>query len=276
VNEPGIDGVAFTGSYKAGMSIMRQFASGVFMRPVLAEMGGKNPAYVSRSADVKAAVEGVARSAFSFQGQKCSACSVAYVHESHYEPFVAALVERAAKFKAGSAERRDVSAGPLINDEALKRYEDTVAYARKAGRVIAGGKRLTGGEFEHGNFVEPTIVVDLPEDDRLFKEELFAPILAVTKFSTLESAIKRGNAAQYGLTAGFYGKDKAEIDYFQDHVESGVLYINRSTGATTGAWPGLQSFCGWKGSGLSGKGGLGPYYLPQFMREQSRTARAVE
>jgi len=92
-------------------------------------------------------------------------------------------------------------------------------------------------------------------------------------FRTLEEAITRGNRVQFGLAAGFYGKAKAELDLFLDRAAAGVLYANRKTGATTGAWPGIQSFCGWKGSGLTGKGGLGPHYLPQFMREQSRTIR---
>jgi 1-pyrroline-5-carboxylate dehydrogenase len=273
VAEPGVDGVAFTGSNRTGMSIIRQFASGPVMRPVFAEMGGKNPAYVSKSADLDVAIEGVARSAFSMQGQKCSACSVAYVHSSHYDRFLEGLTARARVARSGNTESRDITNGPLINEAAFKRYQDAVAHGRKHGRVLCGGNRVTGKDVDNGFFVEPTVIVDLPPDDRLFKDELFAPILAVAKFDDLGEALKRGNSVQYGLTAGFYGQDQKEIDYFLDHVESGILYINRKTGATTGAWPGIQSFCGWKGSGLTGKGGLGPHYLPQFMREQSRTIR---
>ena len=271
---PGIDGIAFTGSHAVGMTLQRQMAAGATMRPVLAEMGGKNPAYVARSANVDRAVEGVARSAFNMQGQKCTACSVAFVHASLYDEFLAKLVARAGKVRIGDVTRRDASNGPLINAKSLARYEQAVRYGAQAGRVAYGGSRLAGGLFDRGSYVEPAIVCDLPADDRLYKDELFAPLLAVTRFDDLAQAIGRGNATQYGLTSGFYGADPQEIDRYLETAESGVQYVNRETGATTGAWPGIQSFCGWKGSGLTGKGGLGPHYLPQFMREQSRTVRA--
>ncbi len=273
VDESGIDGFAFTGSYKAGTEILRKVAAGPFMRPVLAEMGGKNVAYVSKSADLPVAVEGVARSAFNMGGQKCSACSIALVHSSLYPKFIEALIERSAAFRFGNTEKREITNGPLINAAALARYEAAVEHGKKEGRVVFGGKRLTGGEFDFANFVTPAIVTDLPESDRLFCDELFAPVLAVAKFDDLADALRRGNRTPYGLTSGFYGADEKDIDYYVSHVEAGVLYVNRRTGATTGAWPGIQSFCGWKGSGLTGKGGLGTHYLPQFLREQSLTIR---
>jgi len=97
------------------------------------------------------------------------------------------------------------------------------------------------------------------------------PFLAVCEVDSLEEAIEESNKAEYGLTAGLYSGDEAEIELFFDEIESGVTYINKRSGATTGAWPGAQPFCGWKGSGGSGKGGCGPYYVAQFMREQSRS-----
>jgi len=105
----------------------------------------------------------------------------------------------------------------------------------------------------------------------LLREEQFLPLLALRCFDRLQEALAEGNAVRYGLTAGIYTADRSELDLFLDRAEAGVLYANRASGATTGAWPGIQSFCGWKGSGVSNKGGLGPHYLPQFMREQSRT-----
>jgi 1-pyrroline-5-carboxylate dehydrogenase len=93
----------------------------------------------------------------------------------------------------------------------------------------------------------------------------------VLRFDDLAAALAEGNTVDYDLTAGIYAWDRAERDLFLDHAEAGVLYANRASGATTGAWPGIQSFCGWKGSGASGKGGLGPHYLTQFLREQSCT-----
>ncbi len=275
IEQAGIDGVAFTGSNRTGMTILRNFAAGPFMRPVIGELGGKNHAYVTAKADVKSAAEGIGKSAFAFQGQKCSACSVAFVHSSIYDDFVAALAERAEQFKIGNTENRSINGGPLINKAAVARYEQVIQHAKKAGHVLYGGNRLKGGDFDHGNFVEPAIIADLPDDDRLHKEELFTPIVTVRRFDELAKAIAIGNSSEFGLTAGLYTTDPSEIQYFENNVQAGVIYINRSTGATTGAWPGIQSFCGWKGSGLTGKGGLGPHYLPQFFREQCVTRRTT-
>ena len=269
----GVDGIAITGSYEAGMDILRKFAAGPYMRPVLAELGGKNHAYIDASADVAMAVEGVARSAFGMQGQRCTACSVAMVHESIYDRFASELTQRAARVRFGDTTKRDVTNGPLIDARAFKRYEDAVAHAHEVGRVLAGGRRASGEGLDRGYFVEPTIVEGLPEGDWLLRKEHFVPLVALVKFSDLDEALQRGGSTNFGLTAGFYGSDKSAIDKFLHKAQAGVLYVNRLTGATNGAWPGIQSFCGWKGSGITGKGALGPHYLPQFMREQSRTVR---
>jgi 1-pyrroline-5-carboxylate dehydrogenase len=111
----------------------------------------------------------------------------------------------------------------------------------------------------------------LPATHRINKDELFLPFLSVLAFDDLAAAIADGNDITYGLCAGCYATDQRDLDLFLERAEAGVLYANRASGATTGAWPGIQSFCGWKGSGVTSKGGLGPYYLGQFMREQSRT-----
>ena len=106
------------------------------------------------------------------------------------------------------------------------------------------------------------------------RDELFAPFLTITRVASFEEAIAEANDVGYGLSAGIYSSDDSELATFIDEIEAGVIYLNRAAGATTGAWPGVQSFCGWKRSGSSGKGGLGLWYLPGFMREQSRTVVA--
>jgi 1-pyrroline-5-carboxylate dehydrogenase len=160
----------------------------------------------------------------------------------------------------------------VIDARAGQRFATAVADARAAGAtIVCGGGTLYGGLHDRGAYVEPTIVGDLAPEHRVSREELFVPLLTVHRFDHLEAALAEGNAVTYGLTAGIYAWDQAELDLFLDRAEAGVLYANRASGATTGAWPGIQSFCGWKGSGASGKGGLGPHYLTQFMREQSRT-----
>jgi 1-pyrroline-5-carboxylate dehydrogenase len=152
----------------------------------------------------------------------------------------------------------------------VERFQRAVAQARREGKVVLGGKRLTGGLFEQGHFVAPTIA-ELPLSSSLFREELFVPLLAVGQVTGLEQAIGEVNKAEYGLTAGIFSKKPEDIERFFDEIEAGVCYVNKRTGATTGAWPGAQPFCGWKGSGSTGKGGCGPYYVAQFLREQSRT-----
>jgi 1-pyrroline-5-carboxylate dehydrogenase len=160
--------------------------------------------------------------------------------------------------------------GPVINAAAVERFRRAVARARREGKIVLGGRQLDGEPFDHGHYVAPTIA-ELPLSSALFREELFVPFLAVGEVSGLEEAIAEVNKAEYGLTAGIFSKKAEEIERFFDEVDAGVCYVNKRTGATTGAWPGAQPFCGWKGSGSTGKGGCGPYYVAQFLREQSRT-----
>jgi 1-pyrroline-5-carboxylate dehydrogenase len=275
VDHPGLDGVAFTGSHAVGMEIYRKFAAGRFARPVVVEMGGKNPAYVTAKADLDVATEGVMRSAFGLQGQKCSACSVVYVEKSVHQEFLHLLRDKTAGLRVGNPEARDVYMGPVIDAEAGARFAKAAGMAVKDGRIVHGGTRLKGDLYDHGQYVEPTIVAGLPDRHALASEELFLPFLVVLPSSGLAEAIGLGNEVLYGLTAGIYTTDPRELDFFYENASAGVLYANRRSGATTGAWPGIQTFCGWKGSGVTNKGGLGPFYLPQFMREQSRTSMDV-
>jgi len=266
---PDVDGIVFTGSKEVGMRMGKEFSKD-WPKPVLMELGGKNPAIVCESADLDMAAEGIMKSAFGLQGQKCSACSRAYVHKSVADAFLEKLLAKAKAIVMGDPSQKDVYFGPVVNVKAVKTFEDAVVSAKKGGKILLGGERLKGGLFDQGHFVAPTIA-QLPLDHELFMRELFVPFLSVGIVDSLEQAIAESNKAEYGLTAGIFSKKKAEIEKFFDEIESGVCYANRKTGATTGAWPGVQSFCGWKGSGSTGKGGCGPYYVAQFMREQSRT-----
>jgi 1-pyrroline-5-carboxylate dehydrogenase len=265
----GIDGVVFTGSKQVGMRIHAGL-SGRWIKPCLLELGGKNAAVVLAGADLDAAAEGVMRSAFSLQNQKCSATSRVYLQSEIMAPFLERLLEKTSAIRMGDPSERDVFFGPVINERSVERFERAVAQAREQGTVLRGGARLTGGIFDRGHYVAPTIA-RLPLDSSLFLEELFVPFLAVGEVADLDEAIAETNRVEYGLTAGIFSGDAAEIARFFEEVEAGVCYANKRTGATTGAWPGAQPFCGWKGSGSTGKGGCGPYYVAQFMREQSRT-----
>jgi 1-pyrroline-5-carboxylate dehydrogenase len=263
----GLDGIAFTGSAEVGREIGRRLSEGPFPRPVLAEMGGKNAAIVGASADLDAAAEGIAKAAFGFSGQKCSACSRAIVVDEVHDELVDRLAELARTTSVGDPADPDVATGPVVNAQAVERFERSVETARRDGLIAAGG--LRGDDL--GWFVEPTVVSGLPLGHPLTRDELFLPLLTVVRVPEFAAALAEANAVPYGLTAGVFSRDEDELERFLDEIEAGVVYVNRRAGATTGAWPGIQSFCGWKSSGLTGKGGLGPYYVQQFAREQSRT-----
>ena len=266
---PGVDGVVFTGSKEVGMRIFAEF-SAKWARPCLLELGGKNAAIVMDTADIDMAAEGVMKSAFGLQNQKCSATSRVYVHKFVAKEFIEALVAKTQKLVIGDPSERDVYFGPVINAKAVERYERAVEQARAEGTLLLGGTRLTRGPQARGHYVSPAIAT-LPLDSSLFRTELFAPLLAIGEISSFDEAIAEGNRTEYGLTAGIYSGSDEEVARFFDEIQAGVCYANKRTGATTGAWPGAQAFTGWKGSGSNGKGGCGPYYVMQFMREQSRT-----
>ena len=139
------------------------------------------------------------------------------------------------------------------------------------GKILIGGSIKEYDDLRHGYYVEPTIVNGLPKNHKLFREELFVPILCIMEYEDFEEALELSNDSAYGLTAGIYSNKEQEVNRFLDDIECGVMYVNRSIGATTGAMVGCQSFGGWKDSGTTGKGTGGPYYLMQFMREQSQT-----
>jgi 1-pyrroline-5-carboxylate dehydrogenase len=266
----GIDGIVFTGSFDVGFRLYKSFSTR-WPRPAIVEMGGKNPAIVSRKADLEEAAEGIMRSAFGFGGQKCSANSRVYVEKPVHDELVRLLVEKTEKITIGDPLVRENWLGPVVDQKAVDRHQKAVAEARREGRVFVGGERLSDGDLARGHYVEPTVVGGLPASHRLFRDELFAPFTAVHAVDSLDEAIRLANDSVYGLTAGVYSEDPAEVQQFLDRAEAGVLYVNRRAGATTGAWPGVQAFGGWKGSGSTGKAGLSMYYVAQFLREQSHT-----
>lgn len=266
---PDVDGVVFTGSWDVGSKSLAEFEKAM-PRPFIAEMGGKNATIVTSNADLDKAVEGVMRGAFGYGGQKCSACSRVYVQERVKDEFVKKLTAATSQLKIGDPTRKENFLGPLINENAYKNFQKFVEEAKVGARIVLGGK-VAHNRANNGYFVEPTIVTDISKDHILVKTELFVPILTIETYEKLEDAIERVNAVDYGLTSGIFSKDKSEVEEFFKRVKAGVLYANRVGGSTTGAVVGAQSFVGWKRSGSSGKGTGGPYYLQQFLREQSQT-----
>jgi 1-pyrroline-5-carboxylate dehydrogenase len=270
IESPLVDGITFTGSYDVGMKIYRDFANGLYVRPAILELGGKNPAIVSRHANLEDAAIGIIRSSFGLQGQKCSACSRVFIEEPVYDQLVARLVELTGKLAIGDPTDRQVYLGPVINKASYRDYQQFAEDLHQAGNILTGGKILTDGEFARGYFVTPTLVDNLPEHHPLWKQEMFLPIITIARVKNIQEAMTRANEVLYGLTAGFYGTPE-EVDWFYDNIQAGVTYTNRPQGATTGAWPGFQPFGGWKGSGSSGKNAGGVHYLQLYMHEQVHT-----
>jgi 1-pyrroline-5-carboxylate dehydrogenase len=270
---PDVDGLTFTGSYEVGFRQLYQRFATKYPKPCIVEMGGKNPALVLDSADLDKAAQGVYRSAFGMNGHKCSACSRVYVHRAVADAFLDKLVKLTEATRIGDPLEKGVFAGPLATKSGYEDYQRFVALAADAGPgvVRAGGAAVKDGPFAHGYFVRPTVLAGLPRDHQLVREELFVPIVAVTAVSGLDEALEQANDTPFGLTAGLFSRKQDEIDAFLDRIQAGVVYVNRAAGATTGAWPGVQPFGGWKGSGSTGKNIGGVHTLPTYLREQSRT-----
>jgi 1-pyrroline-5-carboxylate dehydrogenase len=270
VEHPALAGLTFTGSVAVGRELLRRMVAGAYPRPCIAEMGGKNPCIVTRRANLDDAAAGIVRSAYGMGGQKCSALSRLYVETSVADELIERLQHAVGALRVGDPRRREHWLGPVVNERAYRGFKGFMGEMREAdARVMAGGECLRNGDLERGFYVAPTLV-ELPATHRLWRHELLLPILTLRRVADRDEAMRLANDSDMGLTAGFYGAPD-EVPWFHDHIEAGVTYANRPQGATTGAWPGYQPFGGWKNSGSTGKAIASFYYLPQYLREQSRT-----
>lgn len=270
VRHPAVAGLTFTGSHAVGMGILRHFAQGDIPRPCILEMGGKNPVIVTRHADLDRAALGITRSAFGMGGQKCSALSRIYVEAAVADNLIARLRERIGALALGDPRRRETYLGPVIHAKAQADHARYCEELRAGGaKVHAGGEAIDDASLAKGFYVAPTLA-EAPLGHRLWGHEMFLPLATLARVKDREEAMTLANATPLGLTAGVYGSED-DVAWFHEHIEAGVTYANRPQGATTGAWPGYQPFGGWKGSGSTGKGIASFYYLPLYLREQSRT-----
>jgi 1-pyrroline-5-carboxylate dehydrogenase len=214
-----IDGVAFTGSAEVGREIGRRLSKGPYPRPVLAEMGGKNAAIVGASADLEAAAEGIAKAAFGFSGQKCSACARAIVVDEVHDELRERLSAIATTYRVGDPVDPDAATGPVVNRQAVQRFGRSVEAARRDGSVVAGGYRNN----DAGGFVKPTVACDLSPGHPLTRDEFFLPFVTVERVPDFDTALTEANAAPYGLTAGVFSRDEEDLDRFLDEIEAGVV-----------------------------------------------------
>lgn len=265
VQHPKTRFISFTGSRDVGLHINELAAKPqkgqVWIKRVIAEMGGKDAIVVDRETDVDKAVEGVTVSAFGFQGQKCSACSRAIVDSAVYDEFVAKLRDRVCQIQVGPSEDTSNYMGPVINAGAKKSILDYIEVGKGEGRLVCGGEAGQGDGF----FVQPTVIADVQPKARIFQEEIFGPVLAVAKANNFDEALQIANDSEYGLTGAVYTDNREKIDKARQQFHVGNLYINRKcTGAMVGAHP----FGGFNMSGTDSKAG-GPDYLLQFLQAKS-------
>ena len=265
VEHPKTRFISFTGSRAVGLRIVELAAKPkkgqVWIKRVVAEMGGKDAIVVDSETDVDTAVNGVIASAFGYAGQKCSACSRAIVDQSIYNEFVEKLAGKAAQLAVGDAAGFDNALGPVVSESAQKSILKYIGIGKKEGKLVAGGGKAAGD----GYYLQPTIIADIDVNARLFQEEVFGPVLSVSKAKNFDHGIELANATEYGLTGAVYTDNPEKIAKAKRDFFVGNLYINRKcTGAMVGAHP----FGGFNMSGTDSKAG-GPDYLLQFMQAKS-------
>jgi len=265
VEHPKTRFIAFTGSKEVGLRINELAAKPrkgqIWIKRVIAEMGGKDAIIVDRETDLENAVKNVLWSAFGYQGQKCSACSRAIVDEAVYDQFVDKLKTEVAALKVGPSDDPGNYMGPVISEGAKRSILDYIELGKKEGRLIAGGSPAPGD----GYFIQPTVIADIDSKARIFQEEIFGPVLAVTKARDFDHALELANDSEYGLTGAVFTKNREKARKARERFFVGNLYINRKcTGAMVGAHP----FGGFNMSGTDSKAG-GPDYLLQFLQAKA-------
>ncbi|MGB6200663.1 MAG: L-glutamate gamma-semialdehyde dehydrogenase [Candidatus Acidiferrales bacterium] len=262
VQHPKTRFVAFTGSKEVGLHIGELAAKPqpgqIWIKRTVLEMGGKDAIIVDSEADLDAAVEGVAVSAFGYQGQKCSACSRAIVASDIYDAFLTKLTERVKKIRVGEADDAANYMGPVINQAAMKTILDYIEVGKKEGRLVAGGGRAAGD----GYFIEPTVIADVAPKSRIEQEEIFGPVLAVIRARDFDHALEIANDTEFGLTGAVYSRNAAKLEKARENFHVGNLYFNRKC---TGAMVGGHPFGGFNMSGTDSKAG-GRDYLLLFLQ----------
>ncbi len=260
VTNPKTRFITFTGSKEVGLGIVdkaSKIAKGqIWIKRVMAEMGGKDTMVIDETADINAAAKASSAAAFGYAGQKCSACSRLIVHAKIYNRFMTELLKHAKKIKVGDPRSFDTSMGPVINRQSLAKCRKYLQIGKREGKLILGGNVI---KQKGGYFLEPTIFEDIKPGARMEQEEIFGPILTVMKFNgSFEDMIKLANATEYGLTGSVYSGDRDRINYAKRHFHAGNLYINRKC---TGALVGVHPFGGFNMSGTDAKAGGRDYLL---------------
>ena len=263
VDHPKTRYVAFTGSKEVGLRINERAAKvhegQVWIKRVVAEMGGKDAIIVAEDANLEEAATGVVQAAFGFQGQKCSACSRAIIDAKVYDTMIEKIADRTAKLKLAAPSDQSANLSAVINDKAFKTINSYIEKGKsEGGRVVAGG----GSDGEQGFFIEPTVIADVKPGDTIEQEEIFGPVLAVIKARDYDDALQIANDTQFGLTGAVYSNDEEKLQRARKEFHVGNLYLNRKC---TGALVGVHPFGGFNMSGTDSKAG-GRDYLLLFLQ----------
>ncbi len=263
VDHPRTRFVAFTGSKEVGLRIVERAAKHqpgqLWIKRVIAEMGGKDAIIIDADTDLDEAATGVVQAAFGFQGQKCSACSRAIIHSDVYDSLVEKIVERTAKITVGDPSEQPTAMSAVINEKAFKSINSYIERGQSdGGRLVAGG----GSDGEQGFFVEPTVIADVRPGQTIEQEEIFGPVLACVRADDFNHALEIANDTEYGLTGAVYTNDEEKLERARREFHVGNLYLNRKC---TGALVGVHPFGGFNMSGTDSKAG-GRDYLGLFMQ----------
>jgi len=236
--------ISFTGSNEVGSHIYSQ--SALQMKKCQCEMGGKNPVVVLRDADLALASDAVVTGAFGSSGQRCTATSRVVVEDAVGDEFVKMLVERARKLRVGNGLDADTDVGPLVDEQQLKTVLRYLETGKKEARLLLGGERIGGREYENGYFVAPTVFDRVSWNSVIAQEEIFGPVLSVIRVADFEEALRVANSVKYGLSSSIYTNDARRIFEFIDRIETGITHVNAPTVASEAQIP----FGGVKSTGV--------------------------
>jgi RHH-type proline utilization regulon transcriptional repressor/proline dehydrogenase/delta 1-pyrroline-5-carboxylate dehydrogenase len=272
VENPAVSMIVFTGSRPVGLEIISSAAShpgqqGI--KRVVAELGGKNAIIVDEDADFDDAIRGVLTSAFGYAGQKCSACSRLIVVGAAYEPFLERLAAATRDIIIGPSKDSSSFLGPVIDEQAYNRINGTINSATDL-TILARGS-LADDIANKGWYIPPTIFRDVPETHTIWRDEIFAPVLACAQARSFEHALDMANNSDYALTGGVFTRNPENLAKAKEEFRVGNLYINRGI---TGALVCRQPFGGFKFSGIGSKAG-GRDYLLQFMEPRVVTENTM-
>ncbi|WP_416828876.1 L-glutamate gamma-semialdehyde dehydrogenase [Ectobacillus polymachus] len=262
VDHPRTRFISFTGSKEVGKRIYERAAKvspgQIWLKRVIAEMGGKDAIIVDKEADIEQAARSIVTSSFGFSGQKCSACSRAIIVEDVYDDVIERAITLTKQLKLGNPEESNINIGPVIDKNAYEKIMKYIQIGKEEGKLKVGGE----GDNRIGWFIEPTIIADVPEDAHIMKEEIFGPVVAFCKATDFSHALAIANNTEYGLTGAVISNNREHIEQSREDFHVGNLYINRGC---TGAIVGYQPFGGFNLSGTDSKAG-GPDYLLLHMQ----------